>query len=140
MYFDRDKWVIITIALIIFLSQSYITNFSIIKIELLYYIYRKSNVYCSVLHDIFVGEYTDFFDKLKRLTKKQVIGYFLKSGGTLYGKFNAVCRNKSNKIILIFRFNKVVLSVNEAKIEIKNKSFTEEELLTEISSAIQKHL
>ena len=54
MLYDHKTWVYVPIGIVYFLIQSYICDFSIIKIELLYSIYRKDNVYCSVLYDIFL--------------------------------------------------------------------------------------
>ncbi len=140
MCFDRGAWVVIPIALLLFLLQSFLTDFSITKVELLYSIYRKDNIYCFVLHDIFLGKYTDFLDELKRLTKKQVTGYVFKSGGKLYAKFFAVCRNKSNKILLTFKRNKVIVLVNEKMIVINGVISTKEQLLSEIAMAINENV
>ncbi len=136
MYFDRELWVVVPIALLYFLFQSLITDFSLIKIEWLYSIYRKQDVYSSVLYDIFLGKLTDFLDELKRLTKKEVRGYIFISGGKFYGKYYAVCRNKSNKIILRFKRNSVVVTVNKKKFVIKDVFPTKEHLITAIATLI----
>lgn len=136
MCFDRGAWVVIPIALLLFLLQSFLTDYSIIKIELLYCIYRKDDIYCSVLHDIFLGKYSDFLDKLKLLTKKQVTGYVFKSGGKFYGKYFAVCRDKSNKIMLTFKKNEVVVTVNDKKTVINSVISTRDQLLSKIATAI----
>ncbi len=136
MCFDRDAWIIVPIAVSVFLLQILITDFSIIKIEWLYYIYRKNTVYSSVLHDIFLGKFADFLNELKRATKKEVTGYIFKSGGEFYGKYCAVCRNKNNKITLTFKRNSVVIMVNKKKFVIKDSLLTKEHLATEIATII----
>ena len=99
MCIERELWCVIPIGLLCFFLETLLTDFSIIKIEILYFIYRRSNVYCSVLYDIFLGRYTEMLYDLTRLTKKEVTGYVFISGGKFFGKFDAVCRNK-NKAIL----------------------------------------
>lgn len=136
MCFNRGAWVVVPIALITFLLHLLITDFSIIKIECLYSIYRKNNVYCSVLYDIFRGEFTDFHDRLKRLTKKEVTGYVLKGGGKFYGKYCAVCRNKNNKITLTFKRNRVVVMINKKVFVIEDGLLTKEQLITELATII----
>lgn len=136
MCFDRGVWIIVPIALLFFLLQTFITDFSIIKIELLYSIYRKNTVYSSVLYDIFLGNFTDFLDELKRKTKKEVMGYIFKSGGKFYGKYCAVCRNKNNKITLTFKRNSVVVMLNEKTLVIKEALLNKEHLISEIATII----
>ncbi len=136
MCFHRGSWVVVTIALILFLLQSLTTDFSVIKIEWLYFIYRKNNVYCSVLYDIFLGKFTDYLDELKRLTKKKVTGYVFKSGGKFYGKYGAVCRDKNNKITLTFKRNSVVVVINEKAFVMKDVLLTKEHLITELATII----
>jgi len=134
--FDRKLWVVIPIALLLFLLHSLITDYSILKIEILYFVYCKKSIYSSILHDIFLGCYGDFLDELTRLTKEEVAGYILVSGGKFYGKFQAVCRNKSKKIVLRFRVNSVIVTVDEKKFLIKGALPTKESLITEIAAII----
>lgn len=134
--FDRRMWRIIPIALLCFLLQSVITDFSIIKIEWLYSIYRKNNVYCSVLHDIFLGNFDYFLAQMKCATKKIVTGYYLDRGGRFYGKYCAICRNKGNKITVIFKRNRVAVIINEKTFFIKEVLLTKELLITEITAII----
>lgn len=134
--FDRRMWRVVPIVLLWFLLQSAITDFSIIKIEWLYSIYRKNNVYCSVLHDIFLGNFDDFLTQLKRATKKKVTGYYLNRGGRFYGKYCAICRNKDNKITVTFKRNRVAVFINEKTFVIKEVLLTKEDLISEITAII----
>ena len=134
--FDRGMWMVVPIALLWFLLQSVITDFSIIKIELLYSIYRRNNVYCSVLHDIFLGNFNDFLAQLKRSTKKKVTGYYLNRGGRFYGKYCTICRNKNNEITLTFKRNRVVVMINKKEFVIEDGLLTKEQLITELATII----
>ena len=139
MCFDRELWRVIPIALIWFLLMQLITDFSVVKIELLYYIYRKNDVYCSLLYDIFLDSLPDFLDKLNHLTNKKVTGYIFMGGGKFYGKYLAVCRNRSNNIILKFKTNRVIIKINEKKFVIKDTLSSKEDLIAEISKAINEN-
>ena len=136
MCFERELWVVIPIAIVCFLLQSYITDFSILKIEILYLIYRKNSVYCSVLHDIFLGDYADFFNQLTRYTKKDVTGYFPVGGGKFYGKFRAVCRNKNKRILLKFQTRCAIITINKKKHVINDILPSKEYLISEIATII----
>ncbi len=138
-YFNHRIWFVIPIAISCSLLLSLITDFSIHKIEILYFIYRKNSVYCSLLHDIFLGRYTEFLNELTRFTKKEVMGYVFTNGGKFYGKFRAVCRNKSKKIVLKFKISSVIVIVNEKRFVIKGALPTKEHLITEIAAIIHSN-
>ena len=134
--FEHRLWVVIPIALLYFLLSSLITDFSILKIEILYFVYRKNSVYCSVLHDIFLGSYLEFLNRLTNFTKNEVTGYVFISGGKFYGKFYAVCRNKNKKIELMFNTNSVIVAINKRKFIIKSELPSKEYLIAEIAAII----
>ena len=136
MCFERELWVVIPIAILVFLLQSSITDFSILKIEFLYLIYRKNNVYCSLLHDVFLGSYAEFFNQLTRYTKKKVTGYILIGGGKFYGKFCAVCRNQNERIVLRFQTNCTIVIINKKKFVVKGVLTSKEYLISEIATII----
>ena len=98
MCFERELWVAIPIAILCFLLQSYITDFSILKIEFLYLTYRKNSVYCSVLHDIFLGSYAEFFNQLTRYTKKEVTGYIFIAVESFMEKFEPFAETKPKEL------------------------------------------
>lgn len=136
MCFDFDLWKLIPISIIISILISLETDFSFIKIEILYFIYKTDNVFCSILHNIFLGDFGFFLDDLKKLTKPSVNGYIFKSGGKFYGKFLAICRNRNNSISIKFKFNSVIIKINGKKTTINNKALSLEKLVSEISSVI----
>ena len=106
---------------------------------MLYSIYRKNNVYCSVLYDIFLGKLNDFLDQLKRSTKRNVIGYYFVSGGKFFGKYRAVCRKNSNPFMLVFKRNCVHVVFDEKKFIINDLLHTKEQLITEIANIINSN-
>ena len=118
-------------------------KFSIIRIELLYSVYRKNNVYCSLLHDIFLNTDIEFLETLRRLTKKVSSGYYYRihwSGSRLYANYTGICRKPGNKISLAFRKNKVVVTVNDKKTVINGNFATKEQLVAEVAALINASL
>lgn len=139
MCFDRSRWVVIPMACLVSLSLSFVSNFSFIKVEVLYFVYRKDNVYCAVLHDIFLGEITYFLNDLRRATKKVTTGYVHKSSGILSDKYFAICRNKNNNVLLTFRRNNVTVTVNKKVTVISDMTLTKGQLLDEIADVINTY-
>lgn len=133
--FDGNLWIVIPIAFIISLLSSLITDFSFIKIEMLYHIYSKDNSYSSILYDIFIGNFTYFISDLKGLTSKKVTGYVFKIGGKFYCKYFAVCRNKDSIILLTFKRNKILVTVDK-NVTVINAELSKNQLLEEISAII----
>ena len=135
MCFDHTLWIIVPIGISISLLCSLITDFSLIKMEALYQIYNSKTVYCRMLYEVFQGNWS-FLDQLKRLTKRVVLGFNKKSGGKFFAQYCAVCRNKSNSIMVNFKIKCVEVKVNDESFTI-NKSFeSEEEMILEIASVI----
>lgn len=136
MCLEHELWIVIPIALLWFLLSSLITDFSILKMEFLYLIYRKNSVYCSVLHDIFLGNYAEFLNQLTRYTKNEVRGYVFISGGKFYGKFQAVCKNKDKKITLRFKTKSVIAVIDKKKFAIQRAFLSKEQLIVEIADIV----
>ena len=133
---DSGAWVWIPIGIFVYLLQAFKNNFSVIEMELLYSVFRKDSIYASVLYEIFLGKFDGFLADLRRATKKKVTGYVRKNSGRFCGKYFAICRNKNEKILLTFKKNKVVVTVNERVTVIENPALTQEQLLNELAAAI----
>ena len=133
-----EWWRIVIPFLILHLPTVYITDFSLLKIELLYRIYRKNTVYSRLLHDIFLGRYDDFLKDLRRATKSKVSGYVCVQwqNPKFYAKFRAVCRKPSEEVFLTFSPRKVKIRANSRTVIICDRSLSREQLIHEIASAV----
>ena len=112
MCFDHSRWVFVPMACLVSLCLSFASNFSFIKIETLYAVFRRDCVYTSILHDVFLGTITYFLDDVKRATKKVTTGFVHKSSGIFREKYFAMCRDKNNTVLVTFGRNKVTVAVN----------------------------
>ena len=138
--FKPQLWRIVFVGIFLSLLQSLITDFSLVKIAVLYHLYHKNTVYSSLLHDVFLGKAGPFFDQLKRRTKQAVTGYVFWRGGKFYGTYLAACKNKSDSIAITIRAGSVTVKVNGQKTVIKEKTISQEQLLNEIADVIHTNL
>jgi len=139
---DYKYWMLVPLLLSLAGMHAIRAKFSFILIEVLYAVYRRDNVYCAMLHSIFLNSSGDYLETLTRSTKKVMIGYIHEyfGGGWLSPKFEGICRNRENKVFLIFRKNKVVVKVND-QMTVINKVFdSQEQLLCEIARVINSSL
>lgn len=136
MCFDHTLWTFIPFGVLLSLLLSLMTDFSFIKIEILYLIYNTETVYCAILHKVFIGDWSSFLDPLKRLTKRTILGFYNKSCGKFWGKYCAVCRNKNNSITINFKLRCVEVKINNEVLIIKTPFDSEEHLILEIASVI----
>lgn len=127
-------WALLSVTTSVFVSHN--TVFSIIKIEMLYSIYRRDELYCSLLYDMFKSRFKDFREDLRRGTKKVVNDYYLEKGGRFYGKYRAVCRDPKHNITVIFKRNKVSVNVNGAVTDITDKTLSREQLISRMAEII----
>ena len=112
------------------------SNFSIIKIEMLYSIYRKDDLYSSLLYDMFRNRLGDFREKLRLATKTVSGGYTLRRGGGFFGKYCAWCRDPKQNITFVLKRNKVSVNVNGAVTDITDKTLTREQLISRMAEII----
>ena len=140
VFFQPHLWRIVFVGIFLSLLQSLITDFSLIKIEVLYHLYHQNTVYSSLLHDVFLGNTEQFVSKLKRLTKHSVTGYVFWIGGKFYSTYFAACKNRSDSITITLRAQSVTVKVNGQKIVIKEKTISQEQLLNKIADVIHTNL
>lgn len=138
MLSDKNKWIYIPIALFLGALLSFITDFSLVKIEILYRVYRKNNVYASLLYEMFCRNFDSFLQKLQRLTKKNTMGYcftFFRSNN-LHQIYEGVYREKGKTLLLVFKPKCVVVKINGEKFIINDMTLTKDALLNKIASII----
>jgi len=131
---------VIPVGVLLFIIGSIVTDFSFVKIEVLYHLYSRGTAYSELLHTAFLGLEETFLDGLKRKSSKHVTGYVRKSGRCFYKKYFAVCRRKENKIEFTLYHNRVRLCVNGEKVILNGGYASTEELIGGIASEIENAL
>ena len=138
MCFDRSRWVFIPMSCLVSLCLVFASNFSFIKIEALYAVFRRDSVYASILHDVFWGTITYFLDDIRRATKKVTTGFVHKSSGIFRETYFAMCRDKKNTVLVTLGKNKVTVTANGNETVIDDIALTKEQLIDEVAEAINK--
>lgn len=136
LFSDRNIWLIVPLVIGFSILQSYNTDFSIIRIEMLYSIYRRNDCYCSLLYDMFRNRLGDFREELRMATKMVSGGYVLERGGRFYGKYRAWCRDPKQNITFVLKRNKVSVNVNGAVTDITDKTLSREQLISRMAEII----
>lgn len=132
LFFGLNGWCCV-FGVVLFILLSYITDFSIIKIEILYHIYNRNNIYSKLLYKIFSGKIDSFFNLIRTGTKKNISGFVLQNGQKLIAKYCAVFRKQRNKAILIFKPNCITVRYNSVDYKIDDTDLTESKLADRIA-------
>ena len=133
-----DPWSVLLLFCIFCLPITFLTDFSLLKIELLYHLYRPNHIYARLLHQIFLGQYSEFIRDLHRATPNKVSGYWCIQWQKpkFYGKFRAVCRNPGEQVILTFGPRKVKIRTNSQTVVLCDKSLSREALIDQIAAVV----
>lgn len=140
MLLDKGDWIFIPLFLSLGLMISCLTDFSLIRIELLYRVYKRENVYCTLLFDMFCRKFDGFIQELQRTTKKLTTGYVMEQ--SIFRRYlrrgcKAICRDKAKSIRLIFHPRRVTVIINDERRIINDASLTREGLIKEIGLIIK---
>ena len=136
LVFETVSWIVAPFSLLLSFLLSLVTDFSLIKMECLYAIYRKKTAYTAFLYDGFFGKMDTILMDLKRATKKNVTGYVFKRGKNFFRTYIAVCRNKERSVRLTFHHNKITVTIDQAVTTINKKGITKEAALADIADVI----
>lgn len=144
MCVDIQAWRSFLCVILVSIVISLITNFSILKIELLYHLYKRNTVYSNFLHQMFLGRTYSFFEDLRRATKQHVRGYNhkigIKSIASFYGKFSGLCKNNNHKILLTFTYKNVKIKVNGRTVVLNAPLLSQKSLIEEIAIRINSEM
>ncbi|MBQ6708926.1 MAG: hypothetical protein IJM97_08265 [Clostridia bacterium] len=116
-----------------FLCSSIITtDFSIIKIEILYHIYNSNNLYTNLLYQAFLEKPLELPQ-----TKKQISGFVRINRNKLVAKYCVVFRKKHEKVFLIITPFKIKLKSKSLNIVFNDRTKTLDEISDDISEALK---
>lgn len=136
LYFAPALWRLLPFGVLYFVLHTFITDFSIIGTEILYSIYRRDSVYCSLLYDVFRGEADAFFEDVRRKTKKFVNGYVRIKGGRVFAEYITAGKRREERISVILSPKRVKVKVSGQVFVIDDVSLTRDTLLDEIARIV----
>ncbi len=131
-----EWWRFVIPFFLLYLPLVYVTDFSLLKMELLYRIYRPNSIYAQLLHDFFLGKSAEFITDLRRATQSKVNGYVHLRGKKFYGKFRAVCKSQNEEILITFYPRKVKIKANSQTVIIRDRSLSRTDLIRQIASVV----
>ena len=134
--FNRELWPLIPICLLGSFILVGVTDFSVVKIERLYRICRRNDIYSENMKKIFFGKFSGFLNDLRRATRRKVNAYAKELGGYFKAKYTAYCRNKNDKVTVIFTPRAVKVTVGGRTGLINDASLSREALISEIAKII----
>ncbi len=88
---------------VLFLLIHLVTDFSILKIELLYRIYSRKNPYAALLYQAFTREAGDFWHEVQTRVKKHISGFVRVNRGKFSVKYRVVYRNKQDDVYIVLK-------------------------------------
>lgn len=127
---------VIVIGCIYSLLTSLITDFSILKIEILYHLFSLRNPYASLLQKDFLGTIDDFWCPIKSNTKKTVSGFVRTNISKFVAKYDVVFRKKKAPVTIIIRPFRIVIKSADQTIVLKDPKATESQIATDISEIL----
>lgn len=140
MLFNENGWKWTVFGILDSFLISLITDFSMIRIEIFYHLYKRDNLYCNLLYKAFLGDLNEFLAALAKKTKKHITGYVRKDGRMLWARYIVVCRQRSNQVFLTIRPNGVVVEVNKITYRIHDPALSIDMLEDKISDILSKEL
>ena len=123
------------ISFILFLLMCLITDFSILKVEVLYHIFHRDTIYTTLLYQTFMGKMDFFFNSIKT-NNGRISGFVRNNSNKLVAKYLVVYRKQQNKTEIIFKPTCIVVKTSVSQHRIDNPTLSEGELLEKVSELL----
>lgn len=119
-----------------FLLCSLITDFSIIKIEILYRIFSRNTPYSIMLYQAFSGKADIFWCRVRPNTKKIVSGFVRTNRNKFVAKYRVVFRRKREIVTIIITPFKVIIKSKTRNIVFNDATKSLTQIATDLSEGI----
>ena len=133
---EHNRYIII--GCMYFLLTTLITDFSILKIEILYLIFSLKNPYSALLQKAFLGNMNEFWALVKPNTKKIVSGFVRTNSGKFVAKYDIVFRKKRDIATIVITPFCLKIKTPQNRIQLKEPKATVVQIATDISEILQK--
>ena len=121
---------------LLFLLGSALADFSIVKIEVLFAIYRRNNVFSALLYMVFRSGLDEFWALVKPKVGKAVSGFAPEWKGKLWAKYSVVYRKQRVKAAILLHPNKIVVKTENGKYTITDRTLSMQELAEQIAGIL----
>ncbi len=113
-----------------------ITDYSVIKIEVLYYIYNRNTIYSALLYQSFLGKSDELWQLVKTRTTKQVSGFVRLNRNKLNVKYRVIYRKNHQNIMIQLTPSSIIIKAESLNVRFRNSALTLSELAEGIANAL----
>ena len=122
---------------ILFFLCSFLTDFSIMKIEMLYHIFSRNDPYSNLLYQIFLGKADDFWRHIQCDTKKTVSGFVRIKRNKFVAKYRVVFRKKREDVTILISPFHIRIKSKTQNIVFHDSTATAAKMINDISEALK---
>ena len=116
---------------------SLLTDFSVLKVELLYRLFSREGPYSQLLHLAFLGKADSFLD---RICSSKVAGFARTNSSRLAPKYRVVFRKNSAEAFLVLKSSGVYLMLKTDRVAIDDPTLSLPRLADEITKTITERM
>ena len=102
-FLAAGEWAVAEVLLALYLLTVWLTDFSLIKMELLYRIYRRENLFSELLYQNFLGKTDGLWCAVKPLVQSRVSGFARIGWGKLWVRYRVCFRKKREDVTIVIR-------------------------------------
>ena len=113
-----------------------ITDFSVTKIELLYYMFFRSSPYSELLYKAFTGRIDDFWGLIRPAVKKNVSGFARENSGKFIARYLVIFRKRQERLTITINPFGIKLRSKGRNIFLNNRTATISEIADAIAEVI----
>ena len=134
--FCAGEYAVGVATVVLFLLSSALTDFSVVKIEVLYAVYRRKNVFSALLYMVFQSGLDEFWHLVKPSVGKTVSGFLPQWKCKLWAKYSVIYRKQREKALIWLYPNKIVVKTENGKHTITDQTLSMQELAEQISDIL----
>ena len=112
------------------------TDYSVVKVEALYYLYHRKNIFSSLLYLSFLGRMDEFWSCVKQRVKNKISGFALEMKTKLRAKYCVVYRKQRIKTMIVLRPNKIVIKTESGNHILSDCGLSLSELADQIAGIL----
>ena len=123
-------------TVVLFLLSSALTDFLVVKIEVIYAVYRRKNVFSALLYMVFRSGLDEFWSFVRPGVGKKVSGFVPEWKCKLWAKYSVIYRKQRVKAVIWLYPNKIVVKTENGKHTITDQTLSMQELAEQIADIL----
>ena len=123
-------------TVVLFLLSSALTDFLVVKIEVIYAVYRRKNVFSALLYMVFRSGLDEFWSFVRPGVGKKVSGFVPEWKCKLWAKYSVIYRKQRVKAVILLCPNKIVVKTENGKHTITDRTLSMQDLAEQIADIL----